>query len=223
MNDALLDSGCIQNGCGLSWLNSYLESLTDDDKSKVTESESHTVFKFGDGKLFNSLKSVTIPAKIDHKNIKMVLDVTDSELTSLLSKKEMKMAKAKIYFDNDIINIFGQDINISFTTSGQYFIPISRTSQAIVDIAEDNNYGGSNLLNIADISSKLHNEKFKVARKLHCQFIHASASKLQKLVKASSINDDELLKLFVEIKHCCEICIKYKQQGLKPIKGFSLF
>ena len=35
--------------CGLTWFNSYLESLTDDDKPKVIENESHTVFKFGDG------------------------------------------------------------------------------------------------------------------------------------------------------------------------------
>ena len=48
--------------------------------------------------------------------------------------------------------------------------------------------------------SKSRDEKFQVARKLHCQFGHVSASKLQKIVKASSINDDELLKLLVEIK-----------------------
>ena len=64
----------------------------------------------------------------------------------------MKMAKAKIDFDNDVINIFGPDIKISFTASGHYFIPISQTNQAIVDIAKDNNCGGSILLSIADIS-----------------------------------------------------------------------
>ena len=132
------------------------------------------------------------------------------------------MAKMKIDFDNDIINIFEQDIKISFTASGHYFITISRTNQAIVDIAEDKYCGGSTLLSIADISSKSHDEKFKVVKKLHCQFRHASASKLQKLVKASSINDDELLKLFVEIENCCKICTKYKQPGLKPLVGFSL-
>ena len=57
----------------------------------------------------------------------------------------------------------------------------------------------------------------------YMQFGHASASKLQKLVKASSINDEELLKLFVEIENCCEISTKYKQPGLKPVVGFSLF
>ena len=57
--------------------------------------------------MFKSLKSVTIPAKIGYKNNKIVTNVIDS-----VSKKEMKMSKAKIDFDNDIINIFGQDIKI---------------------------------------------------------------------------------------------------------------
>ena len=62
--------------------------------------------------MFKSLKSVTIPAKIGFKNNKIITNVIDSELPLLLSKKEMKMSKAKIDFDNDIINIFGQDIKI---------------------------------------------------------------------------------------------------------------
>ena len=77
------------------------------------------------------------------------------------------------------------------------------------------------LLSIA-ISSKSHDKKIETARKLHCQFQHTSTSKLQKLVKASSTNDDELLKLFAEIGNCSEICTKYKQPSLKPIVGFSL-
>ena len=46
--------------------------------------------------------------------------------------------------------------------------------------------------------------------------------KLQKLVKSSSIKDDELLKLLDEIEKNCEICIKYKKPSLKPAVGFSL-
>ena len=50
MNGAVLNSGCTQNVYGLSWLNNYLESSTDDDKANVIKNESHIVFKFGDGK-----------------------------------------------------------------------------------------------------------------------------------------------------------------------------
>ena len=54
-------------------------------------------------------------------------------------------------------------IKISLTASGHYFIPISQTNHTIVSIAEENSCGGFSLLSIVDISSKSHNEKFKVA------------------------------------------------------------
>ena len=219
MNGAVLDSGCTQTVCGRSWLSNYIDSLTDDDKLKVKEKKSNTVFKFGDGKLFNSLKLVTIPAKIGSKYIDINTDVIDSELPLLLSKNAMKLAKVKIDFDNDIINIFGEDTDISFTASGHYFIPISRTNKAISEIDESNQTERI-LLNIANIASKSKEEKLKIAKKLHCQFGHASAQKSQKLVKSSSIKDVNLL--FDEIEKKSEICIKYKKPRLKPAVGFSL-
>ena len=36
-------------------------------------------------------------------------DVIDTKLPLLLCKNAMKLAKLKIDFDNDIINIFGED------------------------------------------------------------------------------------------------------------------
>ena len=64
--------------------------------------------------------------------------VIDTELALLLSKNAMKLAKVKIDFDNDIMNIFGEDIDISFTESGHYFIPISRTNEAISEVDKGN-------------------------------------------------------------------------------------
>ena len=53
---------------------------------------------FGNGKLFKSLKSVTIPAKVGHKNIKIVTDVIDSELPLLLSQKGNENGQSKNRF-----------------------------------------------------------------------------------------------------------------------------
>ena len=54
------------------------------------ERKSDTVFKFGDRKLFNSIKLVTIPAKTGSKYINIMADVIDTELPLLSSKNEMK-------------------------------------------------------------------------------------------------------------------------------------
>ena len=75
----------------------------------------------------------------------------------------MKLAKVKIDFDNDIINIFGEDTDISFTASGHYFIPISRTNKAISDI-DESNPAERLVLNIANIASKSKEEKLKITK-----------------------------------------------------------
>ena len=59
--------------------------------------------------------------KIGSKYINIMANVIDTELPLLLSKNAMKSAKVKIDFDNII---FLGKIDISFTESEHYFIPI---------------------------------------------------------------------------------------------------
>ena len=88
-------------------------------------------------------------------------DVIDTKLPLLLSKNEMKSTKVKIEFDNDIINYFGEDIDVLFTESGHYFSPISRTIKAIPEIDKGNSTEYI-LLNISNISSKTKEENQKL-------------------------------------------------------------
>ena len=92
-------------------------------------------------------------------------DVIDTKLPLLLSKNAVKLAKLKIDFDNDIISIFEEDIDTSFTERGHYFIPISRTNKAISGF-DKGSPTEHILLNISNISSKT-KEKSKIAKKLH--------------------------------------------------------
>ena len=120
---AVLDSGCTKTVCGQEWLKCYIESLCDDDRKKIQEFTSETEFKFGDGKVAASEKSVVIPCNIAGKNVSLKTDVVKSEIPLLLSKESMKAAESKIDFVNDTINISGKDIHLHFTTSGHYAIP----------------------------------------------------------------------------------------------------
>ena len=62
LKHAVLDGGCTKNVCGVSWLESYLETLSEVDKKKVAECSSDSKFKFGDGKTADSITSPYIPA-----------------------------------------------------------------------------------------------------------------------------------------------------------------
>ena len=126
LNHAVLDSGCTKTVCGASWLDSYTETLSECYRKKIIRSKSETKYKFGDGKTVSSLKSVSIPAQIGKREVSIKTDVIDNELPLLLSKEAMKKAQTKIDFTKDKINILSQKMDIKFTSSGHYSIPIAR-------------------------------------------------------------------------------------------------
>ena len=94
LNLAVLDSGCTKTVCGQEWLKCYIKSLCDDDRRKIQEFTSETNFKFGDGKVLASEKSVVIPCNIAVKNVSLKTDAVKSEIPLLLSKESMKAAKS---------------------------------------------------------------------------------------------------------------------------------
>ena len=96
LNLAVLDSGCTKTVCGQEWLKCYIESLCDDDRKKIQEFTSETEFKFGDGKVVASERSVVIPCSIAGKNMSLKTNVVKGEIPLLLSKEGMKVAESRI-------------------------------------------------------------------------------------------------------------------------------
>ena len=182
LNCAVLDSGCTKNVYGESWLTNYLDTLTESDRSKVVVEKSSNSFRFHNGKSLNSEKMVTFPAQFGRENTMIKSDVIDSDLTLLLSKSAMKKANVKIDFSNDVVNMLNEKVNIVFTASGHYAVPISKTSQLVEEFDkrdQDNNV----YLSINELKKKSYNEKVAIANKLHRQFRHSTSEKLKKANK----------------------------------------
>ena len=58
------------------------------------------------------------------------MDSIKSDIPLLLSKKAMKKAKIKIDLENDRCVVFGKDVDLKTTTSGQYCLFASFRRQA---------------------------------------------------------------------------------------------
>ena len=114
----VLDSGCTKTVCGETWLNCYLESLSDEDKKLLHVEDSNSVFKFGNSKLIKSNEEVTIPTVIVDQKVMLTTDVISNDLPLLLSKEAMKRANTQLDFVSDKINILGCDVQVIFSTSG---------------------------------------------------------------------------------------------------------
>ena len=82
------------------------------------------MFKFGDNKMIKSNRCVKIPVKIAEIPVILSTDVIDYDIPLLLSKETMKKANTQIDFCEDKVHIFGRKIDIKFSSSGHYCIPL---------------------------------------------------------------------------------------------------
>ena len=123
----VLDSACSSTVCGQVWLETYLDSLSEDDHSKVMKNEGIKVFKFGGGTRLRSNGEYDLPMCIAGRQVKVKTDVVDSDIPLLLSRSTMKKASIKMDLETDTAEIFGKEVNLNLTSSGHYCIPIDKT------------------------------------------------------------------------------------------------
>ena len=204
-NCAVLDSACTSTVCGEAWMQGYLESLSDEDKSKVEMLPGEKVFKFGGGEKLKSQGSYKIPAVLAGKDVTIATDVVSSGIPLLLSKGAMKKAEVKMNLKDDTAEIFGIDIALNLTTSGHYCVPIDRSSEV------NEEYVCS--VKLEDMNEA---DKFKTIRKLHRQFAHPNSKKLKTLMKDACVWQDEYDVILEKIHSECQICKQYAPTPAKP-------
>ena len=210
----ILDSGCSKTVCGIEWLEIYLETLSESERSKVKFEDSDARFKFGSDHIYESRGRVIFPAILGKRKVFIGTDVVDTEVPLLLSKTMMKKAQTVIDFENDCITMFGNEVNLLHTSKGgHYCIALNKK----VDISHGSDASMVYFVNIKKIKHLSSSEKNKLAMKVHKQFCHCPGSRLKKLFVDAGVRDKEMLKLMDEIKSKCKLCEKYGATPPKPI------
>ena len=169
-------------------------------------------FKFGDGNKLNLLYKVILPCVIADIEVSIITDVVNPDIPLLLSKDAMKRAGTCLNFEDDIVTMLKKKIPLSCTSSGHYYIPITKPDKRKFK-----------QILFKEISSKNTSEKIKIATKLHRQFSHPSSRKLWDLVKKAGVTDPEFIKILLTLPNSCELCICYKKTEPKPIvRNFNM-
>ena len=126
----------------------------------------------------------------------------------------------KINFQNDTINVFGQNIPLVTTSSGHYAIPLTPAKQAINDLERESS---SNItLTINNINQQ---SNHAIAIKLHCQFAHPTSDKLIRLINNVGNPQCDNLELKNEIKNFrenCSTCKVYCKNPARSVVGLSM-
>ena len=211
LGSAVLDSGASSTVCGTKWYECFLETLMDAQKKKIVKRKGVRTFKFGDGNKLNSLYKVILPCVIADIEVSIITDVVNPDIPLLLSKDAMKRAGTCLNFEDDTVMIIKKKIPLSCTSSGHYYIPITKP------LPDKHKF--KHIPFIKQISSKNTAKKIKIATKLHRQFSHPSSKKLCDLVKNAGVTDPEFIKILHTLPNSCELCIRYKKTEPKPIVG----
>ena len=145
-------------------------------------------------------------------------DVVDADIPLLLSKAALKKAKSKFDFDNDSAIIFGEEIRLISTKSGHYVIALNAMKNG------DEKY---HLSLMGTNGNKMINEDAKkVAEKLHRQFGHCTAERLNKLIKDSKLWEHEketkVIESVFSISKNCLPCQRFKKTPPFPIVSLPL-
>ena len=111
--------------------------------------------------------------------MKIKTDVIEADIPLLLSKNAMKAANTVIDFQSDRVNMFGKQINLQFTSTGHYVIPLSRNCK-IAYIDADKEDVDVCLVNIDREFTGTSAEKRRKAVKIHKQFSHANGARLKR-------------------------------------------
>ena len=86
--------------------------------------KSKKIFRFGNSEKLPSLGKYIIPASLAGKRGTLEIDIVDSDLPLLLSKKAMKKAGMKINMVVNTAELLGQTVKLMTTCSGHYCIPL---------------------------------------------------------------------------------------------------
>jgi transposase InsO family protein len=228
---AVVDTACTRTVCGQQWLDNCMSILDEDQKSQVKSKPSERVFRFGDGQQVTSVCQVTIPATIGNTKCNIETDVVDSKLPLLLSKNALKKAKTVLNMSDDTASMFDQPVPLYQTSTGHYCVNLL-ASDIESNFAEDcdilfqeqlipeEKVLESEVLHVIEMEDKQQQEK--ELTKIHKQFGHATADKLQKLLVNAGINDSGLFQILDKVVSKCETCTMYKKVPPKPAVGFPL-
>ena len=110
--------------CGETWLELFIDTLYDAQKTKIIYEKTDAVYRFGDGKKFTAKHIVKLPCVLAGKSIAIKTDVVNCNIPLLLSKSSMKRAGMVIDMNDDTVTVFGKRVSLSSTSMGHYVIPI---------------------------------------------------------------------------------------------------
>ena len=191
----------------------FISQLSEKLKRKVKGPlPSKKIFKFGNSGKLKSQGRFIIPVILAGKAGSLELDLINSDIPLLMSKKAMKDAKMKIDLNNDTVEVLGRETDMITTSSGHYCLPLTGD-------CEDVDY---NWILSVDLTSLSEKEQYKSMVKLHKQFGHHPTEKFIKLMKDAQSYYPGAERHLDKIRSGCDGCLIGGRNPDRPVVGMPM-
>ena len=169
-----LDTGCPQNVAGNVWADCFIGSLDTRTATKVKKIHSNNKFKFGGGRILQSLYCLEVPILLAGEESTLRFDVVQSDLPLLLGKQTMKKWNLTIRTGDDSaqLTIDGKVKEMALFTSASGHWCVNIQPCFPVDAV-------SILFSVSGLTKA---EKQQAAARLHRQYCHPAFSFLKKVL-----------------------------------------
>ena len=207
---AILDSACASNVAGEEWFKDYVDNhLSDVEKRRIQRRPGGRLFRFGGGPVLKSVQEVDIPISIGEVQLMLTIDIVQSGVPLLLSKKQMKEYGMVLDLSKDELLFRNKKIWLEESESGHYMLPLVPNH----DVRHV----------YAVVLANLNGRELKTAlNKLHNQFGHPTQKKLQALLLDAKVGSDEHSRILDEIAEKCQICKQYKKTPDRPVVSLPI-
>ena len=207
LGHAIIDTACKHTLAGTIWMEQYMNTLSDKEKQGVVQKSCDLSFRFGDGKETRALCTMDIPVNLGGTKCNLNVAVIENDLPLLLSIASMQRGNMKLDYGKNVIEVFGKNIPLKFTTSGHSMISV--TEKSVDNVANI-------VLHVTGLDNLSQSGKMSKMKKLHIQFSHASQDALWRLLQSSGVHDASLKSALAKVCSNCEVCSRFKKKPLRP-------
>ena len=201
------DTGCTSSVAGQVWFDNFKDELPKNRALKIEgQFKSGRTFMFGNQGVLSSGAMYKIPVKLRGEDHHMEVDIIDSNIPLLISRKEMARLDISIDNKNDRATMRGKPLPVSTTSAGHL----------IVDII-----GKKEVFKVDEVFSvNILNEdgptQTKMLNKIHKQFGHRPKQAFIDLLKNADQWDRKFAGKLDEIMDGCKGCIMRKRNPDRP-------
>ena len=209
---AVIDSGAKSNVAGKVWVDSFLESLSEDELKEVSEERYVAKYRFGDGEEVLSDVKIKLPVVIGGVKQSLTTSIVNKELPLLLSFESLNRNRAIIDFGNLVMKVGNNSISLKRTSESGHLL------LSLLPVTSNTRF----ILHVRDLENLSYKDKEKKMLKLHKQMSHASKESLIRLLASSGLKDKGLQEAVCSVTGNCSVCQKYKKKPSRPCVAESL-